>query len=264
MSLSIIIMAAGRGSRMKSELPKVLHHAMGKPMLQYAIDAVKPLKPSKLVVVIGNGAELVKDQVQDKSITFVEQKELLGTGDAVATAMRHIKKGTVLVMNGDCPLITSKSLKQFLARHKRSKNDLSLLSFIDPEMSGYGRIFRDDAGNVTEIVEDKHATAEERKIFTELNGGIYLISSDVLSYLDKVKLNRASGEYYLTDLVEIAAKRKRKLNAYTCPAEEVRGVNSRRELYEVSDILRKKTIAALMDRGVTFIDPNSCIIHGGL
>ena len=264
MNLSVIILAAGRGKRMKSATPKVLHEALGRPMLQYVIDAVKTLKPSQIITVIGNSADEVKSRVAQDGVSFVLQKNLLGTGDAVSTARNRLKKGMVLVLNGDGPLITAKTLKTLVSRHKRDKNTLSFLSFIDESLSGYGRVFRDDKGRVTGIVEDKHATPGEKNKFKELNGGVYLMETNAFNLLGKIKKNRSSGEYYLTDLVEIITGTGKKVNAYKCPPEDVRGVNSRDELFQVTDILRKRIISKWMDKGVTFIDPNTSIVHSNV
>jgi len=261
MKLSAVILAAGRGKRMESRTPKILHEALGRPMLRYVIDAVKTLKPAKTVVVIGNGADEVRGRISEGHLTFVLQKELLGTGDAVAIARKEVLKGTVLVLNGDCPLITAATLKGLLARHKRSRNMLSFLSFIDESMSGYGRIIRDGSGRVTGIVEDKHASALQKKMCNELNGGVYVIESGALGYLDKIKKNSSSGEYYLTDIIGIISEAGKKLDAYQCPSEEIRGVNSRKELYEISTILRRRVISGWMKKGVTFIDPETTHVH---
>lgn len=261
MRLSVVVLAAGLGTRMKSSIPKVLHEALGMPMLQHTLDAVKQLKPDSTIVVVGNGAEAVKECVKGDGLTFVLQKQLLGTGNALLTAKKKLKKGTVLVLNGDCPLITGQTLKRLLANHRRGRNELSFLSFIDDSMSGYGRVFRDGKGRVTGIVEDKHATPEERLKFTELNGGVYVMETDVLNHLGKIKKNRASGEYYLTDIVDIVARSGGRLNAYHCPQEEIRGVNSRKELYEITEILKRRVVVKWMDKGVTFIDPDTSNVH---
>ncbi|RJQ23163.1 MAG: UDP-N-acetylglucosamine diphosphorylase/glucosamine-1-phosphate N-acetyltransferase [Nitrospiraceae bacterium] len=262
MNLSVVILAAGKGKRMKSRLPKVLHEALGRPMLQYVVDAVKPLKPQKTIVVTGNGAEEVKKRMDgEDGLSFVIQKELLGTGDALATAKGELSGNTVLVLNGDCPLITAKTLKRFLNKHSRNKNDLSFLSFVDDSMSGYGRILRSESGKVTGIIEDKHAGPEEKRKFKELNGGIYLMKTGILKYLDRIKKNGSSGEYYLTDIVELVSKEGLKAEAYNCPAEEIRGVNTRAELLEISDVLKRRVISKWMDRGVTFIAPDTSYIH---
>jgi len=261
MDLSVVILAAGLGKRMKSDTPKVLHEALGRPMLQHVIDAVKSLKPAKIVVVIGNGADAVRKRIRDEKVSFALQKELLGTGDAVATARKQLKKGTVLVLNGDGPLISANTLKGLLRNHNRSKNTLSFLSFIDESLSGYGRVFRDAEGNVTGIVEDKHTSPEEKSKFKELNSGVYLMETSVLGSLGKIKKNNSSGEYYLTDLVELTSKAGKKVNAYDCPPEDILGVNSREELFQVSNILRKRIITQWLDKGVTFIDPNTSVVH---
>ena len=172
--LSVVVLAAGLGTRMKSELPKVLHEVLGRPMLRYTLDAVEKLKPSRTVVVVGNGADRVKAHMDDDRLTFVLQEKLLGTGDALLAAKKEIKKGMVLVLNGDCPLITPGTLRTFISKHKRNKNVLSFLSFEDDEMSGYGRIIRDERGVVKGIVEDKHASPEQRAVCNELNGGVIL------------------------------------------------------------------------------------------
>ncbi len=264
MSLSVIILAAGLGKRMRSDKPKVLHEVLGRPMLQHVIDAVKPLKPSKVVVVIGNGADAVKKQINEKGISFVLQKKLLGTGDAVLTARNHIRSGAILVINGDGPLITTKTLKGFLTKHRRHKNIVSFLSFLNDSLAGYGRVFRDKSGKVTGIVEDKHASPEERAKFNELNSGIYIIEKAALRYLSEIKKNSSSGEYYLTDIVDLAASAGKKVNTYLCPQEETRGVNSRRELFEISNIMRDKIISKWLDKGVTFIDPATTVIHSSV
>ncbi|MBI4682282.1 MAG: bifunctional UDP-N-acetylglucosamine diphosphorylase/glucosamine-1-phosphate N-acetyltransferase GlmU [Nitrospirae bacterium] len=261
MNLTVVILAAGLGKRMKSETPKVLHKALGKPMLQHVIDAVRTLKPSKTIVVIGNGAEQVREQIDDSRLTFVLQKKLLGTGDALSVAKKEIKKGTVLVVNGDCPLIRAQTLKNLLTKHRRQNHMLSFLSFVDNTMPGYGRIFRDDNGRVTGIVEDKHATSDEKNKFNELNGGVYVMETEALDFLSMIKKNRSSGEYYLTDIIGIISKTGKGIEAYECPSEEIRGVNSRKELYEISNILNKRTISNLMTKGVTFIEPNTTLVH---
>jgi bifunctional UDP-N-acetylglucosamine pyrophosphorylase/glucosamine-1-phosphate N-acetyltransferase len=261
MKLSVVILAAGLGTRMKSSIPKVLHEALGRPMLQHTIDAVKKLKPEKTVVVIGRGAQAVKDRVKEDGLTFVLQKNLLGTGNALLTAKKELGKGMVLVLNGDCPLITTRTLKKLLANHKRGRNMLSFLSFIDDSMSGYGRVFRDENGRVTGIVEDKHASPDEKRRFTELNGGVYVMETEILNHLGRIKKNRSSGEYYLTDIVDIVAKSGKKLNAYDCPQEEIRGVNSRKELHEITEILKRRVVLQWMERGVTFIDPDTSNVH---
>jgi len=261
MSLNIVILAAGRGKRMRSQIPKVLHEVLGMPMLRYAVDAIKPLRPQKTVVVIGNGAELVKKRMEGENhLSFVVQKHLLGTGNALAIARSELKKGMVLVLNGDCPLITTRTLKSLINKHKRDGNALSFLSFKDSSISGYGRILRDEKDQVTGIIEDKHASPDERRKFEELNGGVYVMEPEVLGYLNMIRKNRSSGEFYLTDIVGIAAGDGKRIEAYQCSSEEIRGVNTREELFGVSEILRNRIMRKWMLKGVTFIDPGTSYV----
>jgi bifunctional UDP-N-acetylglucosamine pyrophosphorylase/glucosamine-1-phosphate N-acetyltransferase len=241
-----------------------LHEALGKPLLQHVLDAAAPLKPAKTIVVIGNGAQKVIEKIDNANVQFVIQKKLLGTGNALSVAREKLNRGPVLVLNGDGPLITPKTLKALLKRHAQHRNKLSFLTFIDDSMSGYGRVIRDERGQVTAIKEDKHTTPAEKSRFKELNGGIYLIEREALEYLSRIRKNRSSGEYYITDIVSLVSAAGMKLDAYNCPQEEIRGVNTRRELYEVSEILRKKCISKWLKKGVTFLDPETSIVHSSV
>lgn len=263
MNLSVVILAAGRGKRMFSSIPKVLHNVLGKPMLHYVVDAVKRLRPEDLIIVVGNGAETVRSSLLDSDMTFVIQNKLLGTAHALITTRERLStnNNTVLVLNGDCPLITVRTLRRFLTMHKRNRNALSLLSFIDESFSGYGRVIRDECDRVTGVIEDKHTTQEEKRRFKELNGGVYLMESDVLGYLRKIRKNKSSGEYYLTDIVGIVSAMGMKVEAYPFSSEEVMGVNNREELFKVSEILKRRIISGWMKKGVTFIDPTASIVH---
>jgi bifunctional UDP-N-acetylglucosamine pyrophosphorylase/glucosamine-1-phosphate N-acetyltransferase len=263
MKICAVILAAGRGKRMKSLKPKVLHKVSGKPLLQYSIDAVKALNPQKLIIVISNATEEIRKHINNKTVFFVTQRKLLGTGNALAVAKNVLGKyndTTTVVLNGDSPLITSKTLKFLLQKHKRNNNALSFLSFIDNSVSGYGRVLRNSNSKVISIVEEKHATFKDRGV-KELNGGVYAIEHNILHYLNKLRKHTSSGEYYLTDIVEIASKRGEKVNAYSCPPEEVRGINTRAELYQVSKILNNRIISHWMKKGVTFIAPEASILH---
>ncbi len=266
MNLYAVILAAGQGKRMRSLKPKVLHEVLGKPMIQYVIESVKGLKPKKLVIVVGKGAEEVKNQIKDKSVFFVRQRKLLGTGNALAEAKRaskDMKNSTILVLNGDSPLITSKTLKEFLKKHKRNKNGLSFLSFND-DASGYGRVLRNRQGSVTGIVEDRHATASEKRNIKELNGGIYAMEFKITNYLSKLEKHGSSGEYYVTDLVGIASQNGKKVEAYNCPSKEVRGINTRAELHQAIESLNRKNISGWMQKGIAFIDPSASIVHSSV
>jgi bifunctional UDP-N-acetylglucosamine pyrophosphorylase/glucosamine-1-phosphate N-acetyltransferase len=261
MNLSVVILAAGLGKRMNSDAPKVLHEALGKPLLQHVLDAVAPLKPAKTIVVIGNGAQKVIEKIDGGNVQFVIQKKLLGTGNALSVARRGLGSGPVLVLNGDGPLITTKTLKALLKRHAQNRNVLSFLTFVDDSMSGYGRVIRDERGQISAIKEDKHTTPAEKSRFQELNGGIYLMEREALEYMGRIRKNRSSGEYYITDLVSLVSAAGKKLDAYNCRQEEIRGVNNRRELYEVSEIMRRECISKWMKKGVTFLDPETSIVH---
>jgi bifunctional UDP-N-acetylglucosamine pyrophosphorylase/glucosamine-1-phosphate N-acetyltransferase len=263
MNLYAVILAAGRGKRMNSLRPKVLHEVLGRPMLQYVVDAVKELRPRKIIIVVSNASEEIKERINNRAISFIIQERLLGTGNALAEArkdLKGIKNTTIIVINGDSPLITAKTLKELLKRHKHDKNDLSFLSFTDDSASGYGRVLRDKDSRVIGIVEDKHATREDRRV-KELNGGVYAIEPGILNYLDILKKHSSSGEYYLTDIVGIAPRFGKRVNAYNCPSEEIRGVNTREELHQVSDILNRRIISKWMKKGVTFIAPQMSFVH---
>ncbi len=263
MQFCAVILAAGRGKRLQSRKPKVLHEVLGRPMLRYTLDAVKALNPRRLVVVVGKSADEVKKQIKDRTAFFVLQKKLFGTGHALAEAKKALKgigKITIVVLNGDSPLITPKTLKEFLKNHKNNKNHLSFLSFTDDSASGYGRVLRDENGKVISIIEDKHATSELRSI-NELNGGVYAIEPEILNYLGRLKKHNSSGEYYITDLIGIASKHGKRVDAYNCPPQEIKGVNTRAELYQVSEILNNRITSGWMKKGVTFISPVTSVVH---
>ncbi|HLA50195.1 MAG TPA: NTP transferase domain-containing protein, partial [Thermodesulfovibrionia bacterium] len=229
MKFCAVILAAGRGKRMNSLKPKVLHEVLGRPILQYTLDAVKTLNPAKIVIVIGSGAEEVRKRINDEAISFVIQEKLLGTGNALAeakNALIGIGDSTIVVLNGDSPLITAETLEGLLKKHKNDKNYFSFLSFIDDSVSGYGRVLRDKNGKVISIVEDKHTTSENRSI-KELNGGVYAMEPDILNCLSRLKKHGSSGEYYITDIVDIASKLGKRVNTYNCPSREIRGINTR-------------------------------------
>lgn len=262
-SLCAVVLAAGLGKRMNSIRPKVLHEVLGRPMLLYCLDAVKTLKPEKLIVVVGFGEREVKKSINDKSVIFVTQEKPLGTGNALAVArnaLKRFKQGTIIVLNGDAPLITGRTLKNFLGKHRIEKNALSLLSFVDEKAAGYGRILRDDKGQVVSIVEDKEAAGSQKTI-DELNGGVYAMEPKVLDYLDMLEANNSSGEYYLTDIVGIIHRRGLQIGAYRCDPDELRGVNTREELSKVAEVLNKRIVSEWMRKGVTFLDPGRSIVH---
>lgn len=240
--LKAVILAAGKGTRMKSEIPKVIHKALGKPMVNYSIDAAKLAGANDICLVVGHKAEMVKDIVGDW-VTYVMQTEQLGTGHAVKCALHFIgEEGNTLVLCGDTPLITGKTLKELVEKHNAMANTITVLSTVVDDSTGYGRIIRDDNGDFVKIVEQKDASEEELKV-KEINSGMYLFNSKALSKsLSMLNNNNAQGEYYLTDTLEIVKTNGMgKVNAYVISdADEIKGVNSPEQLAEAEEILRNR------------------------
>lgn len=242
--LKAVILAAGKGTRMKSELPKVIHQALGKPMVQYSIDAAieAGAVPADICLVVGHKAEMVKEVIGD-SVTYVIQEEQLGTGHAVKCARDFIgNDGMTMVLCGDTPLITGKTLKRLIEFHKMEGNAITVLTAIAEDPTGYGRIIKDSWGKFVKIVEQKDATLEEQRV-DEINSGMYLFDSKILSIaLDELKNNNAQGEYYLTDTIEIIkAKGLGEVATMVIDdIDEIKGVNSPEQLAEAEDILIKR------------------------
>lgn len=263
----MIILAAGMGKRMKSDIPKVLHPVLGRPMLSYVAEAVDKLTPKKTIVVVGHGAKEVEEVLNSKKITYATQKEQLGTGHAANSAASALKtfKGDILILNGDFPLITPNSLKKFVNQHQRKKADISIFTAIVDDPTGYGRIKRDQKGEVVGIVEEKDATNEE-KFIDEINSGTYCVKSSFLwDALKKVNTKNKQKEYYLTDIVEQASKNSLKINGSVISnSDEVLGINDRVDLSLVESILKWRTNEKLMHSGVTLIDPETTYISPGV
>lgn len=264
MDLHVVILAAGKGSRMKSNLPKVLHPVAGKPMLQHVIDSARSLNPEKIHVVIGHGAEQVRDVIDDDAIDWVEQTEQLGTGHAVNQAMPTVPaSASVLVLYGDVPLIEANTLTELMSQV--DQNTLAILTVDLPDPTGYGRIVRDAANEVRAIVEHKDASPEQL-VIQEVNTGILAASAAKLhEWLPSLSSDNAQGEYYLTDVVELAAKQDMEIEAVQ-PAfiEEVQGVNNRLQLCELECFVQSKTAEQLMLNGVTLFDPHRIDVRGNL
>lgn len=263
MNLAGIVLAAGLGKRMNSSLPKVLHTLHGAPMLQYVVDTLQKLKPEKIIAVIGKHAGLIRASMQNPgTLSYVEQREPKGTGDALLQAVPYLKNfhGTAVVVNGDTPLITEKTIRKFLTQHRRKKHVLSLLSFIAADPGSYGRIMRDKQGNVMSIVENRDATATQREV-REVNSGVYAIESKALRLLKEIKKNKATGEYYLTDIVHIARDKGMAIDAFCIGSEdEFIGVNTRQDLDKAGSLMKFRIIGKWCDHGVTFIDAGSVFI----
>ena len=243
---------------MKSEKAKVLHEIGGKPILYYVLDASRRLEADKTIVVVGHQSDTVKEVFSGKGLVFVEQKEQLGTGHAVMQAEKALKgfKGNILILSGDVPLITLETLKGLMDHHSKEKATLTVLTAEPENPYGYGRIIKDAGGNIKKIVEEKDASAVERKV-REINTGIYCVASEFMfKALKGIKPKNAQKEYYLTDIVRIAVKNKKKAATYkTADFKEAMGINSRLELAEAELIQRTRTLGELMKNGVTIIDP---------
>jgi len=262
MATRAIVLAAGKGTRMKSSMPKVLHRLAGKTLLGHVLDTVGTLNPASITVVIGHGSDQVKDTIT-QSVNWAMQTEQLGTGHAVQQALEGIEDDdTVLITYGDVPLTRSETFKALL--DVTSKNQLGLLSLILDDPMGYGRIKREN-GAVTGVVEQKDASDEELKI-NEINAGVLAINGGALrTYLGQIDNNNAQGEYYLTDVFELAVKAGQTIQTVH-PADEweAEGINSREQLAELERVYQHEQAATLMAAGVTVRDPARLDVRGTL
>ena len=236
--LIAVILAAGKGTRMKSALPKVLHRVCGKAMVSHVLDAAKAAGARRNVVVVGFGAEAVREALSDAAEVVV-QEEQLGTGHAVLQTETCLagERGTVMILCGDTPLLTTALLKRLYDAHVTSKAQATVLTAILPDATGYGRVIRTAAGDVEKIVEHKDATEDERKV-REVNAGIYCFEKEALfAALRKVGCDNAQGEYYLTDAPTLLQKEGRVGVCQACSAEEMLGVNTPEQLQAVETAL---------------------------
>jgi bifunctional UDP-N-acetylglucosamine pyrophosphorylase/glucosamine-1-phosphate N-acetyltransferase len=270
MKIAGVVLAAGVGKRMKSSLPKVICKLHGTTMLQHVLNTLNKLKPQKVVVVVGKYYKEIEESItqnsefrtQNSELIFAQQKEAKGTGDALLKALPLLRgfKGTVVVINGDTPLITRETLKKFLKLHEKKNDVISVLSFMSREPDSYGRIIRDNEGYLTSIVEEMDATYLQKNI-REVNSGVYAIESDVLYLLNDIKLNRIKGEYYLTDIIGVARDKGIKAGAYCIGSEdEFIGVNIQEDLEKAGQLMRYRIIKRWMNRGISFIDATSVFI----
>jgi bifunctional UDP-N-acetylglucosamine pyrophosphorylase/glucosamine-1-phosphate N-acetyltransferase len=263
---------------MRSKLPKVLHPLAGRPLLDHALTAIEGLTPTAeaaeageasddpvpIVVVVGEEAEPIRAAFEGRC-HFAIQAERLGTADAALAgqavfATLSPKPTHVLILTGDAPLLTTRTLQSLLAIAQQSSSPLAMLTAQAPNPTGYGRVLRDERGRVAAIVEEKNATPQQRAI-TEVNPSVYCIQTDWLwEHLPHIQRNSLSGEYYLVDLVEIAAKQGHTIPTGNAPLEEVMGVNNRVELAQAEHLMRQRILEQLMLGGVTIIDPASTFI----
>lgn len=261
-----VILAAGMGTRMKSELPKVIHKVCGKELCKWVIDAAKEAGAKDVCAVVGHKAETVKDMLGN-ACSFALQSEQKGTGHAVMQALDFIKKseGEVVILNGDTPLVTAEVIKKAVEYHKNAGNKATVITAILPDATGYGRIVRGSDGGVLKIVEQKDASDEEKKI-REVNSGMYVFDGEALAYaLSKITPNNAQGEYYLTDTLEILLSAGHKVGGYAIEDnDEIRGINDRVQLCEAEKIMQKRINESHMRNGVTIRNPESVFIEDGV
>lgn len=261
---AVIVLAAGQGTRMRSSLPKVLHSIAGRPLLEHVVASAASMNPDSINVVYGHGGDLVKERLSHLDINWVHQSEQLGTGHAVEQALPNIQPGqTVLVLYGDVPLIEPETLHSLLGQSAESGFSLLTVSMEDP--TGYGRIVRNTVGAVERIVEQKDASEDELDIH-EINTGILAVSAERLKiWIDALDSDNAQGEFYLTDVVELAVRDGVEIKTYSpSTVEEVQGVNDRQQLSYLERFYQRKQAEQLMQQGVTLIDPSRFDLRGRL
>jgi bifunctional UDP-N-acetylglucosamine pyrophosphorylase/glucosamine-1-phosphate N-acetyltransferase len=262
LALAAIILAAGKGVRMHSSLPKVVHPVCGRPMVLHVIEAVKGIDAETIVVVVGSGRERVESCVRDAGVEIAVQEEPRGTADAVSAGLHALdgKEGSVLVVPGDTPLVTTKALRRLVEARERGGWAGAVLTFVPPSAGRYGRVVRGEGDRVARIVEAKDATAEERAL-GEVNSGMYCFRIDALrESLPRVGAENAAGEFYLTDVVESLAPQGMGAVEAEDP-RELLGINTPQELAEASSFLRERLVADLMANGVRITDPSTTYVE---
>jgi bifunctional UDP-N-acetylglucosamine pyrophosphorylase / glucosamine-1-phosphate N-acetyltransferase len=257
--IAVVILAAGKSTRMKSETPKVLHPLCGKPMIAYVLEVVKALKPRKTVIVLGHKHDEVRSALP-KAASVVLQRQILGTADAVKRSLPRLEgfKGTVLVLYGDTPLLSVETISKMLAHHREGKLHATLLTAIAEKPAGYGRILRDRYSCIHGIVEEKDASDYQKGI-KEINTGIICFSTEGLVFaLKRIKPNNQKKEYYLTDAVSLLYQNGFAVGGVKAESfNEAMGINSRVELAQAQKIMQKKINETIMQAGVTMVDPDT-------
>ncbi len=268
-SVKAIILAAGMGTRMKSALPKVLHKILGKTLVERVLNLVLKIGcVSETFVITGyksNDVEKFLKEVyrEDQNIKAILQEPQLGTADAVFKAYDRLKdfEGTVLVLCGDTPLLTSETLSEFVQFHKNSNSSATVMSAVFENPENYGRIIREETGNILKIVEEKDANSEEKAV-KEINAGVYCLEWQKISHaFFEITNNNKQGEYYLTDIIDRSVKKGLKTSVFRIKNNyEILGINSRKQLAQAAKILNTLAIEKLMDEGVTFISPENTFV----
>ena len=260
--LAVVVLAAGKGTRMKSELPKVLHKVCGKAMIEHILSAAQDLNPEISIVVVGYKGEAVKAELKDLAVDFAYQKQQLGTGHAVMQVEEFLAdfRGSVLVLCGDTPLLTAKTLSNLVEKQQQQGVAAVLTTEVD-DPSWYGRIVRDSSGNLVKIVEEEDATPKERQI-KEINTGTYCFDSRYLfKALQEIEADNAQGEYYLTDVIEVLTYEGEAVAAeLTIDSAETLGVNTKRHLAKAEKRLRNRVCNKHLAAGVTIMDPENTFV----
>jgi bifunctional UDP-N-acetylglucosamine pyrophosphorylase/glucosamine-1-phosphate N-acetyltransferase len=264
-NLIAVILAAGRGTRMKSEIPKVMHNLLGRPMIHYVLDLTKGLGAQGVVVVAGYKREVVREVLQ--GVTIVVQKRLLGSGDALHCIRKTIGNysGDLLVLCGDTPLLEKGAVRDLVRTHRGSRASATLLTAKVENPAGYGRIVRGPRGEIVEIVEET-AAATSQKAIAEINVGTYCFDArDLFDALHEIRPNNRKREYFLTDVIEILHRKSRTIKAVSVgDATTILGINSRRDMAEATEILKTKVLESLMTNGVSVVDPRTTFIESGV
>lgn len=261
-ALNVIILAAGKGTRMRSQLPKVLHPVAQKPMVAHIIETAQTLQAGRIQLIYGHGGDVLKEQLQDYPLSWIEQREQLGTGHAVQQAIPHIEDtDTVLILSGDVPLIRAETLHELL--NAKGSSNLAILTVNPPDPSGYGRIVRDSDNQIIGIVEHKDATESQRRI-GEINSGIMAANGKALKrWLEALDNNNVQGEFYLTDIVAMAADEGVAIaSSQPVDAAEVEGANTRIQLAALERAFQRRQAEQLMIAGATLIDPARVDVRG--
>lgn len=256
-----LILAAGKGTRMKSNVPKVLHKAAGQYMIEHVIDSCEDAQVKEIVAVVGHKKEMVEQALAGRA-KYVYQEQQLGTGHALKMAIEHLPRdgSHVLVLVGDAPLIDGGTLSALMKIHEDAGNSATVLTAVMENPAGYGRIVKNQAGEIDRIVEEKDAS-DAQKAIREINSGMYCFKSDdLIQALGDLKNNNAQGEYYLTDVIQIMNEQGKRTGTCITDAEKIKAVNSRVELAQVEKIMRRRINEKHMENGVTLIDPDATYI----